>query len=189
MVERINGINTESLNETIDLVRDNPEFAKFTFIARNQWITGTHNKATIHEFYQAGQRDLTRNEPLVFDEDEPPILLGKNKGANPVEFVLVGLSGCLTTSLVSQAAIKGIELKSVESELKGNLDVRGFLGISKEVRNGFESINVRFNIISNASDEKIQELVSSAKQYSPVYDIITNKVPVSVDFERHDIGG
>lgn len=185
VAERLNGINMESLNETIDLVRDNPDFAKFTFIARNQWITGTHNRATIQEFYQAGQKDLTRTEPLVFNEDEPPILLGKNKGANPVEFVLVGLSGCLTTSLVSQAAIKGIELKTVSSELEGNLDVRGFLGLSKEVRNGFESINVKFKIISDAPDEKIQELVDSAKQYSPVYDIITNKVPVSVNFERY----
>jgi len=179
----VNGIQLEELQNTIHTIQQNPELAKFKFRTTNKWENGTHNMAMVKEFFSAGVEDESRKTPMVFDEDEPPVLLGNNKGANPVEYVLVALSGCLTTSLVAHAAAQGVQLNSVESELEGNLDVRGFLGLA-DVRNGYEGIRVTFRIESDEPDAKIRELVELAQKRSPVFDIITNRVPVTVGFER-----
>lgn len=180
----VNGIDVTELQDTMGKLGQHPELARFNFRATNRWVGGTHNRATVMEFYEAGQRDESRTRPMMFEEDEPPGLLGQNRGANPVEYVLIGLSGCLTTSLVAHAAAKNITLKSVESRLEGDLDVRGFLGMSDQVRNGYESIKVTFKIESDASKEQLKELVELAQQRSPVFDIVTHPVPVTVDFEK-----
>lgn len=185
MATTCNGITMDDLQQTIDTLKKNPEIGRFRFKTTNRWIDGTHNQATVKDFYGAGAEDHSRS-PMIFEEDEPPVLLGKNAGANPVEYVLVALSGCLTTGLIAQAAARGVKLDAVESELEGDLDVRGFLGISDEVRNGYESIRVQFRIQSDAPEETIRELVALAQKHSPVFDIITNKVPVKVGYDYTD---
>lgn len=180
----VNGIDVDGLVKTIGAIKDKPELARFTFRASNKWVKGTNNQATVKGFYGAGEEHPQRGAAMTFDEDEPPVLLGADKGPNPVEWVLVGLSGCLTTSLVAYAAAKGIELRSVESELEGDLDVRGFLNIDPSVRNGYESIRVHFRIDADASDDELAKLVEIAQARSPVFDIVTHQVPVRVDFER-----
>ncbi|HEY9686950.1 MAG TPA: OsmC family protein [Coleofasciculaceae cyanobacterium] len=184
VAQRLNGIDLDNLQTTISTVQEHPELARFKFRTKNRWVNGTHNRASVKEFYEAGIPDESRDCTMIFEEDEPPVLLGENLGANPVEYILVGLSGCLTTSLVAQAAARGIPLKSVESELEGDLDVRGFLGLSEAVRNGYEGIRVKFKIESDAPEQDLQELVELAQQRSPVFDIVTNPVPVSVTFEK-----
>ena len=121
-------IHVSKLMETFDAVRRNSQIARIKFRATNQWVEGTHNRATVKDFYGALQEDTSR-KPLVFEIDEPPVLLGSNEGANPVEYVLVGLSGCLTTSLIAHAAARGIEIRGLSTRLEGDLDLRGFLGI------------------------------------------------------------
>lgn len=180
----INGINIDVLNQAKEELRQNAELAQFKFIATNKWQNSMHSRATLQEFYQAGNKDETRQSPLNFDLDEPQALLGEDKGPNPVEYVLIGLSGCLTTALIVSAAGKGVHLKSVESRLEGELDVRGFLGIDKNIRNGYQNIKVIFKIDSDEPDSVIKELIRLAQASSPVFDIVTNKVPVSVGFEK-----
>lgn len=182
----VNGIDLEELENTVKHLADQPEQAQFSFMAHNRWVDGTHNRAAVQVFYEAGQVDHSRSRPMVFEEDEPPVLLGKNQGANPVEYVLIGLSGCLTTSLVAHAAARGVTLKSVESRIEGDLDVRGFLGMTNQVRNGYNEIRVIFTIESDAPAAQIRELVELAQQRSPVFDIVTNPVPVVVDFEMKE---
>jgi uncharacterized OsmC-like protein len=179
----LNGINVTQLTETIDAIRKNPEIAKFRFRATNQWMEGTHNRATVKDFYGALQEDTSR-KPLVFEIDEPPVLLGNNVGANPVEFVLVGLSGCLTTSLIAQAAVRGIEIKGLSTRLEGDLDLRGFLGISEDVKVGYEGIRVYFKIDADIPEDKKEELVRLAAKYSPVYNTVANPVPVKVLLDK-----
>lgn len=179
----INGVPVDELKSTIDQMASNPDQARFRFVARNRWVDGMHSQAVVKEFYEADQVDESRQEPMVFEEDEPPVLLGENLGANPVEYVLVGLSGCLTSALVAQAAARGIPLRSVESRLEGDLDIRGFLGISDQVRNGYQNIRVNFKIDSDAPREQLEKLVEAAQQRSPVFDVVTNRVPVSVGLE------
>lgn len=175
----LNGINVTQLTETIDAIRKNPEIAKFKFRATNHWVEGTHNRATVKDFFGALKEDTSR-KPLVFEIDEPPVLLGNNVGPNPVEYVLVGLSGCLTTSLIAHAAARGIEIKGLSTRLEGDLDLRGFLGISEDVKVGYERIRVYFKIDADIPEAKKQELIAMAAKYSPVYNTVANPVAVEV---------
>jgi uncharacterized OsmC-like protein len=137
----------------------------------------------VKDFYGALKEDDSRDK-LTLELDEPPVLLGKNRGANPVEYLLAALSGCLTTSMVAQASAKGIELKRVESKYEGDLDLRGFLGISEDVPVGFQNIRVYFNIEADISEEQKNELIGLAQKYSPVFNTLTRSVPVSVHLEQ-----
>jgi uncharacterized OsmC-like protein len=178
-----NGVNVEQLFGTINAIKETPDLAKFTFRAANQWINGGHNRTTIKDFYGAGGEDTSRQTPFVMDNDEPAVLLGQDEGANPVEFVLHALAGCLTTSLVYHAAAQGIQIEEVESRFEGDLDLHGFLGLSDKGRNGYENIRVTFKIKADAPQETLEELCQLAQRRSPVFDIVSNPVPVSVRLE------
>jgi uncharacterized OsmC-like protein len=179
----VNGTNVEQLFSTIEQVKATPKIAQFKFRARNTWVDGTHNQATIKDFYGALKEDDTR-DPLIFELDEPPVLCGKNLGANPVEYLLVALSGCLTTSLVAHAAAKGIEIKKVESRYEGDLDLQGFLGLSEEVPVGYQNIRVYFKVEADLPEAEKEELVNMAQKYSPVFNTITKSAPVTVELEK-----
>jgi uncharacterized OsmC-like protein len=122
----------------------------------------------------------------VCDADEPAALLGTNRGASPVEHVLTALSSCLTSSLIYHAAARGIKIDQLESELEGDLDLRGFLGLSDNVRNGYKNIRVTFRIKSDAPQDQLQELVALAQKRSPVFDIVSNPVPVQVTLAKEE---
>jgi uncharacterized OsmC-like protein len=179
----INGINTEQLFSTIDIIKENPDIAKFKFRATNKWIHGTHCRGTIKDFYGALKEDDSR-PPAHYDMDEPPVLLGNNEGRNPVEYLLVALSGCITTSIVAHASAKGIEIKSVESRYEGDIDLRGFLGLSEDVPVGYQEIRVFFKIDADVSDEQKEEMVRMGQKYSPVYNTISKSAPVSVHLDK-----
>ncbi|MBM4348446.1 MAG: OsmC family protein [Deltaproteobacteria bacterium] len=181
--KRINGLNVSELFKTIDLIKENPEIGKFKFRATNKWINGTHNRAKIKDFYGALEEDHSR-KAMIYELDEPPILLGKNKGSNPVEYLLVALSGCVTTSLIAYASVKGIEINKVESRYEGDIDLRGFLGISEDVPVGYQNIRVYFKIEANVSMEQKEELIQIAQKYSPVFNTLTKSVPVSVQLDK-----
>ena len=179
----VNGVNTEQLFGTIDLIKKNPDIAKFKFRATNKWINGTHCRGTINDFYGALKEDNSR--PSVdYDMDEPPVLLGNNDGRNPVEYLLVALSGCLTTSLIAHASAKGITINGVESRYEGDIDLRGFLGLSEDVPVGYKEIRVYFKVDADVSDEQKKELVQMAQKYSPVFNTITKSAPVSVRLDK-----
>ena len=175
-----NGVDTEKMFATLDLIKAQPELAKFQFRATNRWIGGSHNRSTIKNFYAAGGEDTTRSAEFQIDAGEPAILLGSDTGANPAEFLLHALAACLTTSIVYVAAARKVALTSVESIITGDMDVRGALGVDDEPRNGFERIGVSFRITGDAPDEKLREVVERAKARSAVYDMVTNGVPVAV---------
>jgi uncharacterized OsmC-like protein len=175
----INGVDADRMGATVQAVQQNPGLASYQFRAANRWIDGGHNRSTIQSFYGAGQEDTVREKPFVLDADEPPALLGKDQGANPVEYVLHALAACVTTSLVYHAAARGITVESVESKLEGDIDLRGFLGISDQVRKGYQAVRVNFAVKSDASPEQLEELA----KFSPVYDILSNPVPVSIHVE------
>jgi uncharacterized OsmC-like protein len=181
--KEINGINIEQLFSTIDLIKQKPELAKFKFRATNAWLGGTHNRATVKDFFGAGQEDTSR-PPVSYDLDEPPVLLGNNEGINPVEYLLVALSGCITTSLVAHASAKKISLRRVESRFEGDIDLRGFLGISQDVPVGYKEIRVYFKIDADLSDAEKEELVRIGEKYSPVANTIKNQTPVVVQLEK-----
>ena len=182
-VKMLNGVNVDQLFSTIEQIKVNPEIAQFRFGAANTWIDGTHNRATVKDFYGALQEDVSR-APMVFEIDEPPVLCGRNLGANPVEYLLVALSGCLTTSLIAHSAAMGIEIRKVESRSEGDIDLRGFLGISEDVPVAYQDIRVYFKIDADVSEEKKEELVRMAQKYSPVFNSISKPIAVSVQLDK-----
>jgi uncharacterized OsmC-like protein len=165
---------------TLDLIKAQPALAKFEFRATNRWIDGAHNRSTIKGFYAAGGEDTSRSQAFVLDAGEPAILLGTDTGPNPAEHLLHALAACLTTSLVYVAAARGVRLTEVESTIQGDMDVRGALGLSDEVRNGFEKISISFRVKGDAPPEKLEEVVERAQARSAVFDMVTNGVPVDV---------
>jgi uncharacterized OsmC-like protein len=179
----INGVNVDKLFGTIDTVKEAPVIAKFKFRAKNKWIKGGHNQTAIKDFYGT-QKELTHKQRFELDADEPPLLLGEDTGPNPVEYALTALAACVTTSLVYHAAAKGIEIRGVESRLEGDLDLRGFLGISEDVPVGYENIRMYFNIDADISDEQKEELCRMGAKYSPVFNTISNATPVSVQLDK-----
>jgi uncharacterized OsmC-like protein len=176
-----NGVDREKMFATLDLIKAQPELARFQFRANNRWIAGAHNRSTIKGFYGAGAEDTSRVEAFELDAGEPQVLLGANNGPNPVEYVLHALAACLTISIAYVAAARGVELTSIESTLTGDLDARGAFGLSGDVRNGFEQIHASFRVTGNAPEAKLREVVERGRARSAVYDILTNGVPVAME--------
>jgi len=179
----INGINVDQLMNTVDQVKQNVNMAKFQFRAANKWVDGTQNRAIVTSFYGALKEDDSR-DPMLFEMDEPPVLLGNNQGSNPVEYLLVGLSGCLTTSLVAQAAARNIKINSLACRLEGDLDLQGFLGISESVPVGFKEIRVYFKIDAGISADEKKELIKLAQNFSPVFNTVTKPTAVTVQLDE-----
>ncbi|HEY1464186.1 MAG TPA: OsmC family protein [Terriglobales bacterium] len=179
----INGVMVDDLFATVDAIKATPAIAKFNFRIRNQWENGSRNKSTADKFYGATQ-DLSHPTPLVMEADEPGILLGKDTAANPVEHLLHALASCLTTSMVYHAAARGIHIEEVESTLEGDIDLHGFLELDKRVRNGYQGIRVNFKIKADAPDEQLEQMVKLGSAHSPVFDSLTNGVPITVTTQR-----
>jgi uncharacterized OsmC-like protein len=182
MTRMINGVDVGRLSETIDAIKHDPEIASFRFRASNHWESGGHNMTTIHDFFGAKQ-NVDHRQDFHISADEPDLLLGSDMGANPVELALSALAGCLTTTLVYHAAARGVTVRAVESELEGELDLRGFLGMSDSVRTGYKNIGVKMRVDADASQDMIDELIELAQKLSPVFDIVSNPVNVMVTGE------
>lgn len=179
----INGVNVTALFGTIDAVKQEPTIAEFEFRAGNEWFTAGHNRTSIRDFYGAKQVH-GHDTPFELDADEPVVLLGTDKGPNPVEYLLTALAACVTTSIAYHAAAEGIEIRGIKSRLEGDLDLRGFLGLSKEVPVGYKHIRMYFTIDADLSDDEKEELVRMGKKYSPVFNTVFNATPVSAELDR-----
>ena len=180
-ISQTNGVNVDQLVGTINAIQQNPDLAKFTFRATNRWVSGGHSQTTIQGFYGAGSEDSSRTAPFILEGDEPPVLLGENAGPNAVEVILHALASCLSVGLAYNAAAKGIHIEDLEFDLEGNLDLLGFLGLSKEVRPGYGDIALTVRVKSDANQDEMKALFDYVKATSPVLDIIRNPVPVSIN--------
>jgi uncharacterized OsmC-like protein len=177
-----NGVDTATLFATLDAVKDAPEAAQFQFRARNQWVTGTHSRSTIADFYGVGE-EQAHKRTWVFDADHPAVLVGRDNGPTPVEFVLHALASCLTAGLANIAAARGVTLTEVRSTVEGDMDLNGLLGLNPDVRNGYQGITVQFTVKGDAPADKLREIVERSRDRSAVYDIITNQVPVTIEVD------
>jgi uncharacterized OsmC-like protein len=178
---KVNGLDTKQMFETIEAIKGQPALARFQFRNSNEWIDGGHNRSTIQGFSGACREDDSRAEPFVFDNGEPPVLLGNNEGANPVEFLLHALAGCVTTTLVLHAAARGIRIESISTEMEGEIDLHGLLGLDESVSPGYEQIRVKMDIKADCSDEKLDDLLAFVRKHSPVCETVCRPVPVVVE--------
>jgi len=176
-----NGVDTAALFATLDAVKGNHDIATFQFRASNTWVSGTNSRSTIHGFYGAMQ-EMTHEQPFVFEADHPAVLVGKDRGPTPVEHLLHSLAACLTAGIANIAAARGVNLTEVTSTVEGDIDLLGILGLSADVRNGYEKIKVRFTVRGDDAD-KLRDVVERSIQRSAVYDVLTNGVPVTVEVD------
>jgi len=181
MAMRTNGLDMEALVGTVEAVKQDPSLGNFEFRATNQWINGGENRSRIKEFYGAGCEDESRTDAFEFTNGEPPVLLGANEGANPVEFLLHALAGCVTTTTVLHAAARGIQIESLSTELVGTIDVQGLLALDDSVPVGYEQIQIKMDIKADCSDEELDDLLAFAQDHSPVCNTICRPVPVTVE--------
>ena len=177
-----NGVDTATLFATLDAVKQAPEAARFQFRAHNQWVSGTHNRSTIADYFGVGE-ERTHERTFVFDADHPAVLVGQDNGPTPVEFVLHALAACLTAGLAHIAAARRVRLTEVRSTVTGDIDLNGILGLDPGVRNGYEKITVRFTIKGDAPAETLREIVEQSRARSAVFDVITNGVPVTIQVD------
>ena len=157
---------------TIRAISEDPEIARFRFRARNRWVTGGENRSTIKDFYGAKAEDSSRTEAWEFTNGEPPVLLGHNEGANPVEFLLHALAGCVTTTFVLHAMARGIKVNALSTELEGDIDLHGLLGMNDAVNPGYEEIRIRMQVDADCSDAALADLMAYAQAHSPVCNTI-----------------
>jgi uncharacterized OsmC-like protein len=174
-----NGVNTPVLMATISAVKEQPELARFQFRARNRWKTGTCSEGRIESFYGAGSEQAHVTE-FTYGADHPAVLVGEDRGPTPVEFLLHALASCITAGIGNIAAARGVTLTSVESQVEGDIDLRGILGLSDSVRNGFERMRIAFDIAGDAPPEKLRAIVEQARARSAVFDVLTNGLPVEL---------
>jgi uncharacterized OsmC-like protein len=177
-----NGVDTATLFATLDAVKQAPQAAQFQFRARNTWVTGTHNRSTIDGFFGVGE-ERSHERAFVFDADHPAVLVGRDNGPTPVEFVLHALAACLTAGLANIAAARGVRLTEVNSTVEGDIDLNGILGLNPNVRNGYQQIRVRFSIKGDAPADVLKSIVEQSRARSAVFDVITNGVPVIIETE------
>ena len=174
-----NGVDTPKLFATIGAVGDQPSLAQFRFRAQSQWVSGTRSRTTMSGFYGAGG-EMRRDAPFEAEADHPSVLCGTDEAPTPVEWLLHGLAACLTAGIANISAARGVTLSKVECSVEGDIDLRGILGLSNEIRNGFQAIRASFRIEADAPAEKIAAIVGQAQARSAVLDILTNGVPIAV---------
>lgn len=175
----LNGVDTPNLFATVNFVADNPGTSEFVFRARNEWISGTYSRTSISGFYGANS-EQTRDKPFIAEGDHPALLVGADRAPTPVEFLLHAIAACLTAGIGNIAAARGVKLHRVSSQVEGPIDLSGLLGLSSEVRNGYRSIKVSFEIEGDAPAAKLAEIVEQSKARSAVFDVLTNGVPVDI---------
>ena len=177
---KINGLDVQAFKKTVGQLSQNPELARCKFRVKNQWVNGDENRSEAHDFYAAGA-EQKHKKVFHFQAGEPALLEGKDEGANPVEFLLSGLSGCMTTTIAYYAALNGEKIEKMESTYEGDLDLQGLLGLDKNVRPGYQKIRVNFKIKSAVPAEHFEKYY----HFSPVYDVVSKSVPVDVKLETY----
>ena len=177
----LNGLDLAQMTATVEALKQTPALARFEFRAANRWVSGGENRSRIKDFYGAGQEDTSRIEGWEFTNGEAPVLLGNNEGANPVEFLLHALAGCVTTTTVLHAAARGIKIDRLATELVGELDLQGLLALDESVPPGHKSIRIRMDIDADCSDAELDELLAFAREHSPVCNTICRPVPVTLE--------
>ena len=175
----LNGVDTPTLFDTLDVVKSQPDLAKFQFRARNRWQSGTLSETTIGTFSGAGGEHAHKTT-FTLNADHPGVLVGEDRAPLPIEYLLHALATCITGGIANIAAARGVTLTEVESTIEGDINLLGIFGMSKDVRNGYQGIRASCSIKGDATPEKLQEIVEQSRKRSAVYDVLTNGVPVSM---------
>lgn len=175
MGRKVNEVDVDVLGGTVAAFKQDEELGRSRFRARNRWQSGAKNLGTIDGYY-ALKRETPHARSFEVKADEPPFLAGDDSAPNPVEHLLAALAACLTTSLVAHAAVRGIAIDAVESEVEGDIDLNGFMGLKPKTPRGYQQIRVRFSITSDAPAEQLETLA----RFSPVFNTIADGAAIDL---------
>ena len=170
----INGIDVDQVASLAGKILEDENYGKFKFRASNRWVNGAKSKTSIKGFFAGGREDTNRKQAMFVDADQPAFLVGSSTAPNSVEHLLHALTSCLTTTLTYHASVQGITIGAIETSAEGDLNSKGFFGLSDEVSKGYERIRVKMHVESQASVETLTELA----MHSPVYEMVSKAVPI-----------
>ena len=176
-VHQLNGVNLEKLKETISAIKQDPSLAAFKFRTTNEWVDAGYNRTEVKPFYGA-KEEHGKDVRFTLEADEPEILLGTDRAPDPAEYILQGLSACMTATIAYHGAARGFTIKKLNSSYEGDVDLQGFLGLSDKIKKGFSEVRVKFNVETDATEKDLREII----KFSPVYEIVSAGVPIKVDF-------
>jgi len=179
----LNGIDIDRIVELATTMSQDNEFGKFRFRADNKWIKGSRSRTTIKDFYAGNDKRTEREQVLTVDTDQPVFLAGKNTAPNAVEHYLNSLVSCITTTIVPHASVQGILINKLDVSAEGEMDARGFFGVSDEVNRGYNKINVDIRARTSTDEETLRKLIS----YSPVYEMVSKAIPVKVNITIEEL--
>jgi uncharacterized OsmC-like protein len=182
-INTANGVNIQALLEARQALTEMPVAAQFKWRASSEWVSGTHTRSSVEKFFGLGE-EQSHKTTFTYDTDHPEIFASEDIGSTPVEFVLVGLSGCIGAGIATVAANREIKLNSVKTTVEADMDLAGILGIDSEVRNGFSNIRIKYEIDADASEEDIRAIVAQSQKRSAVFDIVTNPTEVEVEVRK-----
>ena len=174
----VNGVDVDRLESTVQAMEAVPDLAKFTFRVSNRWMKGSFNRSTIGGYRGAGAEN--HRDAFVVDNAEPFLMLGNDEAPSPVEYLLHALVGCLTTTFVYHAAMQGVQVRAIQSQVRGQVDLRSFLGLREHLPGGFEAVQVRFQVTADCSESELASLMDAARRRSPVANFVVRAVPTSV---------
>jgi len=177
---KLNGVNTQQLGTLMNTLIEKPNTSKATFFVKTEWNGKQEDgggfcvRSSMKDFDIGGQT-IERNSSYTMLFDFPPQFSGEGKGPTVCEACMSSLGACVTQTIIAHATARGILLDNITIELQGNIDLRGFTGISNEVRPGAQEFKVNVNIkSSSASKEQIAEIYEIGKKFSPAFDTLTN---------------
>lgn len=173
--ERVNGLDLKALGEVVDAIQKDPSQAKVAFNVTTRWAGQTRTETVVDGYTIGGQR-VTRTHKVV--ADEPFELLGGDSAPNPQELLMAALNACITVGYVAGASLQGITLERIEIRTRGELDLRGFLGLSDTVPAGYEQIEYEVRIKGDGTPEQFEAIHQAVLKTSPNYFNVSR--PVSV---------
>lgn len=172
----VNGVDTARIIELANNMSRDDNYGKFCFRADNEWMDGSRSRTSIKNFYAGNDERTERAQALTVDADQPIFLAGQNSAPNAVEHYLNSLVSCLSTTAVAHASVQGISIAALDISAEGEMDARGFFGVSDNVSRGYNKVNVDIRCKTQADEETLRKLIS----YSPVYEMVSKAIPVEV---------
>ena len=156
----------EALSKTVKGIQDNPVMSRVVFEAQTALVEDVRCTGQVRSF-----------APIVVDE--PPELGGKDKGANPVELLLVSLGTCQEIMYSAMASMMGIQLDEVKVSLKGSLDLKGLFGMDPSIPPGYQKISYETILRSPAPEAELRQLIEAVESHCPVLDTLVRPIEVT----------
>lgn len=170
---RVNGIDIAALEETVAAISDDPAKGIVEFSVATKWTGQTRSETTVTHYTLGGER-IDRQFKMV--ADEPFELLGTNSAPNPQELLMCAANACMTVGYVAQAAVRGITLTRCAITMKGQLDLRGFLGIDASIRPGYGAIDYAVELEGDGTREQFEEIHAAVQATSPNFFNLANAI-------------